>query len=103
MHHNFLSSCFSLFIGWLPHQAIKVANAVAELDFYMEQPCKTFEECLTVRQHTNLPFILDENIDSLESVLRLHHEKAADIINLKISKLGGLTKSKLVRVNTAKI
>ena len=62
----------------------------------MEQPCVTYEECLNVRQHTNLPFILDENIDSVNALLRVHKDKAADVVNLKISKLGGLTKTKQV-------
>ena len=62
----------------------------------MEQPCVTYEECLNVREHTNLPFILDENIDSVNALLRVHKDKAADVVNLKISKLGGLTKTKQV-------
>ena len=82
--------------GWLPHQAIWLANSVSDVDFYMEQPCVTYEECLNVREHTNLPFILDENIDSVNALLRVHKDKAADVVNLKISKLGGLTKTKQV-------
>lgn len=74
-----------------------VANAVSELDVYLEQPCATYAECVSVRSHTHLPFILDENITDLDSVLRLHKDKAADVINLKISKVGGLTKAKQVR------
>ena len=52
--------------------------------------------CMQVRQHTNLPFILDENMDSLEAILKAHKLNACDVINLKISKFGGLTKAKQV-------
>ena len=45
----------------------------------------------------NCPFILDENIDSISAFLRAYKDKAMDIINIKISKLGGITKSKLLR------
>ena len=64
---------------------------------YIEQPCVTYEECLTVRRHTDRPFILDENIDCIDMLMRVHADKAADVVNLKISKLGGLTKIKQVR------
>lgn len=75
---------------------MKIANAVKEVDVYIEQPCETYEECLQVRRHTNLPFVLDENVDSLHSLLRAHADQAADVVNIKISKLGGLTKARQV-------
>lgn len=56
-----------------------------------------YEECLAVRRNTDHPFILDGNIDSLEMLLRAKSDLAMDIVNLKISKLGGLTKTKQVR------
>ncbi|MGH6962515.1 MAG: mandelate racemase/muconate lactonizing enzyme family protein, partial [Dongiaceae bacterium] len=49
--------------GWTTHEAARVVQAVRDLDVYIEQPCRTYEECLTVRRRTALPFILDENID----------------------------------------
>ena len=55
--------------------------------------CKNFEECLTIRKRTARPFILDENIDGLQSLLRAYGDGAMDVINIKISKVGGLTKS----------
>jgi cis-L-3-hydroxyproline dehydratase len=83
--------------GWTQHEAIRVVRAVRELDVYIEQPCLTYEECLTVRRQTDHPFVLDENIDSLEMLLRARSDLAMDIVNLKISKLGGLTKTKQIR------
>ncbi|MEO3427456.1 cis-3-hydroxy-L-proline dehydratase [Pelagibius sp. CAU 1746] len=83
--------------GWKLHAAKRVVSAVRKLDVYIEQPCETYEECLSVREHTDLPFVLDENIDSLEMVLRAVADRAMDAVNIKISKLGGLTKARLVR------
>lgn len=83
--------------GWTLHEARRVAHAVRDLDVYIEQPCRTYEECLSVRRHTDLPFVLDETIDSLNSVLRAFHDGAMDVVNVKISKLGGITKSRQVR------
>ncbi len=83
--------------GWLKHEAMRVVKATAGLDLYIEQPCRTYEECLSVRQHTDQPFILDENIDSLDNLMRAHRDLAMDAVNIKISKLGGLTKARQVR------
>ncbi|MDP2322212.1 MAG: mandelate racemase/muconate lactonizing enzyme family protein [Acidobacteriota bacterium] len=83
--------------GWTQHEAMRVVKAVRDVDVYIEQPCLTYEECLSVRRHTPHPFVLDENIDSLEMLLRGHADLAMDVVNLKISKFGGLTKTRQAR------
>jgi cis-L-3-hydroxyproline dehydratase len=83
--------------GWTQHEAMRVVRAVRDIDVYIEQPCLSYEECLAIRRHTDHPFVLDENIDSLEMLLRAKADLAMDVVNLKISKLGGLTKAKLAR------
>lgn len=83
--------------GWSQHQALRVADAVRNVDVYIEQPCASYRECLTVRRHTHRPFILDEVIDSVEMVVEGIKDQAMDIINLKISKVGGLTKARQIR------
>jgi cis-L-3-hydroxyproline dehydratase len=83
--------------GWLPHEAARVVRAVRDIDVYIEQPCLSYEECLSIRRRTDHPFVLDENIDGLDVLLRAHADLAMDVVNLKISKLGGLTKTKQAR------
>ncbi|HMP17595.1 MAG TPA: mandelate racemase/muconate lactonizing enzyme family protein [Gemmatales bacterium] len=83
--------------GWTQHEAMRVVRAVAEVDVYIEQPCLSYEECLAVRRNCTHPFVLDENVDSLEMLLRARSDLAMDVVNLKISKLGGLTKTRQVR------
>lgn len=83
--------------GWLPHEALRVARGVRDVDVYLEQPCATYEECLTVRRHADHPFVLDESIDGLGALLRGASDGAMDVVNLKISKLGGLTRAKQAR------
>jgi len=83
--------------GWLMPDALRVIKATEHLDIYYEQPCASYEESLAIRKKTKNPFILDENIDSINSFLRAYHDQAMDIINIKISKLGGITKSRLLR------
>jgi len=83
--------------GWTQHEAARVVRAVSKVDVYIEQPCPSYEECLAIRRRTDHPFVLDENIDGLRPLLRGHADGAMDVVNLKISKLGGLTKLKQAR------
>ena len=83
--------------GWLMHDAMRVVRGVLDIDVYIEQPCLTYEECLSIRRHCDHPFVLDEVIDSIDVLLRGHADRAMDVVNLKISKLGGLTKTKQAR------
>jgi L-alanine-DL-glutamate epimerase-like enolase superfamily enzyme len=83
--------------GWLAHDALRVVRAVRDVDVYIEQPCASYEECLSVRRHCEHPFVLDEVIDSTATLVRAHADAAMDVVNLKISKLGGLTKARLAR------
>src|SRR5262245_7167503 len=83
--------------GWLMHDGLRVVRAVRDVDVYIEQPCLSYEECLTVRRHCDHPFVLDEVIDSIDVLLRGHADRAMDVVNIKISKFGGLTKAKQAR------
>lgn len=83
--------------GLLPHEAVRIVRAVADVDVYIEQPCATYEECLSVRRLCPRPFILDENIEDIHVLLRIWRDQGADAINLKISKVGGITKARQIR------
>ena len=83
--------------GWTMHEAARVVNAVRDVDVYIEQPSMTYEECLTTRRRTALPFVLDEVIGNAADLMRGIAEGAMDVINLKISKVGGLTKARHMR------
>ena len=104
-HPRRSARCFCRPIGWSPtptpagRSTRRCASSarVRDVDVYIEQPCLTYEECLAVRRHTDHPFVLDENIDGLDMLLRAKADLAMDVVNLKISKLGGLTKTKQVR------
>ena len=83
--------------GWLMHDAKRVVAAVGDIDLYIEQPCLSYEECLSIRASTHHPFVLDESIASVHDLLRARDDNAMDVINLKISKLGGMTKARQLR------
>ena len=83
--------------GWLKHDAARVVHAVREVDVFVEQPCLSYEDCLSVRRRTNLPFVLDESIDGIGPIVRGHADGAMDVVNIKVSKFGGLTRARQAR------
>ena len=83
--------------GWRVDDAARVVNAVADVDVYIEQPCLSYNHCLSIRRRTDLPFILDELITDAKALLTAYGDRAMDAINLKISKVGGLSKARLIR------
>jgi L-alanine-DL-glutamate epimerase-like enolase superfamily enzyme len=89
--------------GWLMHEAARVVREVADVDVYIEQPCFSYEECLSIRRRTNHPFVMDECIDSLDVLMKGYADQAMDVVNIKISKFGGLTKAAQARELCASI
>ncbi len=84
--------------GWRLNDALIAARAMEGLPrLYFEQPCPTMEECIEVRKHTTLPMVYDEIVTDLPSLLRAIREGGAGAVNLKVSRVGGLTKAKLLR------
>jgi len=83
--------------GWLTHEAMQVVKALDDLEVYIEQPCSSYQECLAVRRACRHPFILDESIETVSDIVRTRFDNAADVINIKIAKMGGLTKASKAR------
>ena len=83
--------------GWSMYEAARVVAAVAAIDVTIEQPCPSYRECLSIRRRTTRPFVLDEVITGADILMQAIAEDAMDAINLKISKVGGLTKARLIR------
>jgi len=84
--------------GWRRQDAIIAARLLEGFDrLRLEQPCPTLEECLSVRRVSTLPMVLDEVITDLPTLLRAVEADAMDHINLKIGRVGGLTRARLMR------
>lgn len=83
--------------GWTPFQARQFADATRTIDYVFEQPCATIAECLSVRQMLAKPMVLDESVQTLEDLLEIHRTGAADGVTLKISRLGGVSRTRQLR------
>jgi len=84
--------------GWRRQDAIIAARLLEGFDrLRLEQPCPTLEECVAVRGLSTLPMVLDEVITDLPTLVRAAHADAMDHINLKVGRVGGLTRARLMR------
>lgn len=83
--------------AWKTHEAIRICRATDDLDFYIEQPCVTYEECLSVRRQVRQPMILDECMTDIKVMLRALADDAFEGIGCKITRVGGITGTRLIR------
>lgn len=83
--------------GWTPFQARQFADATRAIDYVFEQPCTTVDECMSVRRSLDKPMVLDESVESIDALLDIHRKGAADGLTLKISRIGGVSKTRQMR------
>ena len=83
--------------GWRVDEALRVARATRSLDYIFEQPCRTYEECRQLRRRIDLPMKLDECVTGTMMAQRIVADRGAEIVSLKVSNIGGLSKTRRVR------
>lgn len=81
--------------AWTPKQAVRLLNQMQEngLDIeFVEQPVKAhdFEGMKYVTERSYVPVLADESVFSPEDALRIMQLGAADLINIKLMKCGGI-------------
>ena len=82
--------------GWDCLEAVRVIRALedAGVDLELvEQPVgrRDFAGLAHVRRHVETPVMADESVFDLEDLVALVRHRAADTVNLKVSKSGGIT------------
>jgi L-alanine-DL-glutamate epimerase-like enolase superfamily enzyme len=84
--------------GMTPEHALRLLSLLPEgLDFVLEAPCPTWRETLSLRQRCRVPILLDELVQSEEDIIHAIDRDACDGVGLKISKQGGLTRTRRQR------
>ncbi len=83
--------------AWTPAQALQVMNAVPEVTAVFEQPCETLEQCAQVRTRTRQPISIDERLETVAHLNSVVEGGIAEVVNIKVGRVGGLTKARLLR------
>ena len=77
-------------IGWTADEAIEVLPAMGEFDVYVEQPVQGLDDLERVHRAVDLPLIADESAANTRVLAEIIRRDAADMINLKILRTGGI-------------
>ncbi|MGC8686980.1 MAG: dipeptide epimerase [Thermoplasmata archaeon] len=75
-------------------RALKVIDAIERYDIeFIEQPVPAWDlkSLKFVRERTNIPIMADESLMSIHDLEKIVHFEAADMINIKLMKTGGIT------------
>lgn len=81
--------------GWTPKEAVRILNGMQEKGLnieFVEQPVKghDFEGLKYVTERSYVPVLADESVFSPEDALKIMQMGAADLVNIKLMKCGGL-------------
>jgi L-alanine-DL-glutamate epimerase-like enolase superfamily enzyme len=95
--HNGESLSIDVNRGYRLDQALRVAHMAGDIDLMLEQPCATIEECRDLRSRVRVPVMLDEEINTIHDLTRAYHMGAMDALNLKMGRVGGITRACLMR------
>jgi cis-L-3-hydroxyproline dehydratase len=83
--------------GWSPAQAQRFLAQISHMDVFFEQPCKRLTDLAELRRLSPRPVIADESIRSVVDLLDCLRLGAADAINIKPARVGGLTRAAQLR------
>jgi L-alanine-DL-glutamate epimerase-like enolase superfamily enzyme len=83
--------------AWLPAEAIQVMNNLSDLPVVFEQPCETLDQCAIVRARTTHPISIDERLETTQDMQRIINEGIGEIVNIKIGRVGGLSRARKIR------
>jgi o-succinylbenzoate synthase len=81
--------------GWKPKEAIKILRNMEDAGFnieFVEQPviADDLEGLKLVTDNINIPVLADESVFSPKDAIRIIQMRAADFINIKLMKTGGI-------------
>ncbi len=81
--------------AWQPKEAVRILNQMQDRGLkieFVEQPVKAhdIEGLKFVTQHSYVPVLADESVFSPQDALNIMKQGAADLINIKLMKCGGI-------------
>jgi L-alanine-DL-glutamate epimerase-like enolase superfamily enzyme len=83
--------------GWNVMDAAIALRLIRDLDVFIEQPCRSLEDCAALRDRAPYPLIIDEPVTDPSALVRAKQLAGAAAVNVKIGRLGGITAAAQVR------
>lgn len=83
--------------GWNIDQAVTYCRALGQdITLPLEQPCRTLADSAEVGRRTGIPIIADECIFTVADLVAAHQAGITGV-NIKLSRVGGFTKARILR------
>ena len=83
--------------AWTVAEACQFMDRIQGLDTFVEQTCPTLREMREVRKRSHWPVTVDEAVTQPSDLLECIQLEAADALNIKITRVGGLTRAAILR------
>lgn len=82
--------------GWQLLAARRAIRGMEELDVLVEQPCRETADCALAHRGSTVPMVLDESVLTIADLFAAR-DAGALAVNLKVSRLGGLSRTVRMR------
>lgn len=81
--------------GWAPRTAVRIIRALEDADLGIElveqpTPAADLDGLAFVTTHVDTPILADESVWSARDAIEVVRRRAADLVNVKLTKCGGL-------------
>jgi L-alanine-DL-glutamate epimerase-like enolase superfamily enzyme len=83
--------------AWTVAQACAFLQQIGGLKTFVEQTCPTLAEMREVRKRSPWPVTVDESVRTVPDLLECVRLEAADALNIKITRVGGITRAARLR------
>jgi cis-L-3-hydroxyproline dehydratase len=83
--------------GWNILDAQRAMRGMEDLPIYVEQPCRTTADSVIAHRNCRVPLVLDESILGVEDLFEAKAVAGAMGVNVKLSRVGGLTTAARMR------
>ncbi len=82
--------------GWTAREAVRILNQISALGLpieLVEQPVKRadLDGLAYVTDHVDIPIMADESVFGVRDLVEVIRRRAADLVNVKLAKCGGLS------------
>jgi L-alanine-DL-glutamate epimerase-like enolase superfamily enzyme len=83
--------------GWNLQSAMIAVRLMADLDVFIEQPCRDIADCAIIQSMSTLPLVMDESVVNAADLYRAKYEAKASSVNIKLGRVGGITAAARMR------
>lgn len=84
-------------LGYTVDEAIRVARGIEKYDIeFFEEPVAGLGNLKKLRKSIGIKVMADESVKTLNEAITAIREKAVDYVNLKLQKMGGITRTRII-------